>query len=311
MPDVPLGPGRERMRPLLRAALSEATWSSHGKAWAEWLGCAAGQVWLTQEVCNATTWAFLEKLRVQGASAAVAKKRLAGVSFMLRLWGLPDVTKDLALQLVLRGWKKEVVKRDARRAISFILLQQLLGSLSGLCSSPYEIRLFHAAFSLAFFGALRVGELVAASRSAPPGLRIADVVVLSDSLRIFIRKSKTDIYANGAWLSVFSLQGPYCPVGIVRQYKQSLPLSASSAPSSHFLVHEDKSPLTKFQFVSMLKKCLFVAGLNPTEFGTHSFRIGAATVADSLGMPGESVKRIGRWASDCYKRYVRPNLLCY
>ncbi|XP_069812353.1 pneumococcal serine-rich repeat protein-like isoform X1 [Dendropsophus ebraccatus] len=309
MPSFSLGAG-EHLRPLLESSLSDATWSSHGKAWEEWLACAAGLDWSHPMVCKQVTWTYLTNLRRAGVSAMVARKRLSGVSFMLRLWGLADSTKDLAVKLVLRGWKKEVVHRDKRRPISFSLLQQLIVSLRELCSSPYEVVVFQAAFSLAFFGALRVSELVALSKTKPSGLRLPDVVILPNSIKIFIRKSKTDIYAAGAWLAVNRLSGDYCPVHLVEEYVKIRPAQPETT-LPQFLVHEDGSAVTKYQFESLFKKCLVAVGADPKEYGTHSFRIGAATVADALGMSGESVRRLGRWASDCYKRYVRPNLLSY
>lgn len=68
------------------------------------------------------------------------------------------------------------------------------------------------------------------------------------------------------------------------------------SPSTQFLCHQDGSPLTRFQFTSLFKKCLLAAGENPSSYGTHSFRIGAATEEVWAG----EVMRLGRWRSRCY-----------
>ncbi|KAG8541596.1 hypothetical protein GDO81_028645 [Engystomops pustulosus] len=109
--------------------------------------------------------------------------------------------------------------------------------------------------------------------------------------------------ASGVWLTVGSLGGPFCPVQLLRDYMARRP----QAPS--FLCHIDGSPFTRFQFVSLYKRALASAGVPPSDFGTHSFRIGAATVADAAGLSDADIMSIGRWKSDCFKRYVRPNLL--
>lgn len=64
-----------------------------------------------------------------------------------------------------------------------------------------------------------------------------------------------------------------------------------------FMIHADGSPLSRFQFISGLQKCLRALGLEEKEFSSHSFRIGADTEAARCGLDAEAVKRIGRWES--------------
>ncbi|KAM9326568.1 ficolin-2-like [Gastrophryne carolinensis] len=58
------------------------------------------------------------------------------------------------------------------------------------------------------------------------------------------------------------------------------------------LVHEDGSFLSRFQFLAVFRKCLKELGLASGDYGTHSFRIGAATEAARLGLPEEIIKRL-------------------
>lgn len=46
------------------------------------------------------------------------------------------------------------------------MLHQLLIQVSRVCSSSHEARLFMAAFTLAFYGTFRLGELVSPSKRA-------------------------------------------------------------------------------------------------------------------------------------------------
>ncbi|XP_073511592.1 basic phospholipase A2 sphenotoxin subunit B-like isoform X2 [Phyllobates terribilis] len=43
-------------------------------------------------------------------------------------------------------------------------------------------------------------------------------------------------------------------------------------------------------------------GNHPKDYGTHSFRIGAATEAARAGLSETEVQRIGRWRSTCLAR---------
>ncbi|CAH2330134.1 micronuclear linker histone poly -like, partial [Pelobates cultripes] len=70
---------------------------------------------------------------------------------------------------------------------------------------------------------------------------------------------------------------------------------------------EDCSSLSKFQFLRVFRKALARLGVDPGQFGTHSFRIGAATEAARLGLGDEWVKRIGRWGSLRFRSYIRPD----
>ncbi|XP_028412109.1 uncharacterized protein LOC114534837 [Dendronephthya gigantea] len=46
-------------------------------------------------------------------------------------------------------------------------------------------------------------------------------------------------------------------------------------------------------------------GLAEKLYASHSFRIGAATAAGSVGLTSWLIKTLGRWSSDCYERYIR------
>ncbi|MEE6468146.1 hypothetical protein FKM82_008176 [Ascaphus truei] len=63
-----------------------------------------------------------------------------------------------------------------------------------------------------------------------------------------------------------------------------------------------------YQFSRVFRVCLERLGMKAAQFGTHSFRIGAATEAARAGLAGEVIQRIGRWESKRYRSYVRPLL---
>jgi len=41
------------------------------------------------------------------------------------------------------------------------------------------------------------------------------------------------------------------------------------------------------------------------SFSSHSFRIGAATVAAQRGIPDHQIQLMGRWTSNAYQLYIR------
>jgi hypothetical protein len=60
------------------------------------------------------------------------------------------------------------------------------------------------------------------------------------------------------------------------------------------------------RFSAILRACLKKAGYDDTKYRSHSFRIGAATVARGLGFSGDDIKILGRWKSEAWKVYSRP-----
>ncbi|XP_031758455.1 uncharacterized protein LOC116410934 isoform X1 [Xenopus tropicalis] len=302
MPSIPMAPGGGQLLSLVRSSVTPATWQAYGNAWSEWLHFAKGNGEDTRQLCDSTI-NYLVALRARGGSAISAQRRLTGLAFFFKLLGWQDVTKHFIITQALKGWRREGKKGDTRRPVDFQLLQRLLAPLQVICKSPYETALFRAAFSLAFFGALRISELVPQSAKKPGGLKQEDMIVNEKFIRFRIGRSKTDVLGRGCWVTISAIQGHACPVQLISTF------AALRSAGTNFLVHEDSSPLTRYQFSRLFNRCLEHLGLEKKEFGTHSFRIGAATEACLQGLSESSVKSVGRWKSNCFAAYIRPNLI--
>lgn len=71
-----------------------------------------------------------------------------------------------------------------------------------------------------------------------------------------------------------------------------------------FFLLQFGSPLTRSLLTSWLRQKLEVAGI-PGNFSSHSFRIGAATVAVRNGIPDHVIQKLGRWTSNANQMYIR------
>ena len=56
--------------------------------------------------------------------------------------------------------------------------------------------------------------------------------------------------------------------------------------------------------MSGLRYCLRSIGLDPFEYGGHSFRCGGASLAYQAGLPVEAIKLLGDWKSDAVLLYL-------
>lgn len=221
-------------------------------------------------------------------SGSALSKKMAGFTFLFKWQGLPNFTKDFWVCQALKGYRRTVGQRDARRPVLFDILRGIIEHLKGVCASAYEVWFFRVAFLLAFFGAFRISELVSPSKKVQGGIWYQDVLCREEEVSLLLHKSKTDQGGKGKRVTFFSLPGsPMCPVRAVRGFLEERPV----------------------QFVTIFRKCVWGLGLEEKEFSSHSFRIGAATEAARCGIDDESVKRIGRWVSQRFRLYIRPQLL--
>lgn len=121
-------------------------------------------------------------------------------------------------------------------------------------------------------------------------------------VKVTLRRAKTDPFAKGINIYFGKPDSPICPVAGLLHYMASHPRGDDSAP---LLVHVDGSPLTRDQFVRMVKKTLHLTNVDHFAYSGHSFRIGAASSAAAAGVPAYFIKMLGRWESEAYHLYIR------
>ena len=80
---------------------------------------------------------------------------------------------------MLKGFQRIDKKTDSRKPITLDVLKQLVQVLPAVCTSRFETQLFKAAFCLAFFGFLRIGEVAfTSSVSDNHVIKISDISFL-------------------------------------------------------------------------------------------------------------------------------------
>uniref|UniRef100_A0ABM5GDC1 Integrase/recombinase xerD homolog n=1 Tax=Pogona vitticeps TaxID=103695 RepID=A0ABM5GDC1_9SAUR len=251
---------------------------------------------------------FSVALHNKGLAPSTIQGKLAAVGFYAKANGFRDFSGDFRIRKMLEGWAREKGKvEDDRTPISPVILERL-GELWGVvCGDGYEKVLFHAAALVAFFGAMRISELVALGKGdvSRNALQFDDVMVQGEQVVVRIRSSKADQTGRGCHLRMGRCsRESICPVKAVKEF-----ISFRGTGQGYFFQHADKSPLTKYQFWRLTDMALERLGVKHMRFGTHSFRIGAASTAAALGYSVEQIKQIGHWSSKCYHKYVRqiPN----
>jgi integrase len=227
---------------------------------------------------------------------------------MHKIHMLPDPSSHDLIKRLLCGVRRGRTFDDSRHPITGNILLKLIEMLPSVTASRYESCMFKAAFSLAFFGFLRLGEFTSYSKKpqAEVTLLSTDVSVSRAAGRrvvvVQIRRSKNNQHGPAQQITIPSGRARYrCPVQAVVDYITARPQRAQA-----FLCHYDLTPLTRREFQRVLRKVAAAAGLREGHLTPHSFRIGAATEAASLGYSEVQIQSFGRWRSAAYRSYIRP-----
>ena len=187
-------------------------------------------------------------------------------------------------------------RRPLRRPITIPLLHRLWNHIH-LSFCPHDASMLAAATSLAFFGLLRSSEFTSpsANKWSHDSLSFQDIKVINNILTVQIRGSKTDPFKFGSTIRIGPNSSKLCPVKAMEKYLSLSPLSVG--PVFRF---SDGTFLTR-QFLSSILASCFPNG----HINTHSFRIGAASTAASVGVPDSTIQILGRWSSNAFHRYLR------
>ena len=129
----------------------------------------------------------------------------------------------------------------------------------------YDARMLWAAACVGFFGFMRSGEFTCHSSEEPPPILSSAVAVDSHvtptTVKIFLKKAKTDPFGNGVNIFLGRNDTLLCPVTAVLRY-----LAVRTEAVGPLFVWEDNSPLTRDQFVRRVKKALQSVGVDAQSY---------------------------------------------
>ena len=169
-----------------RKAAAPATLRAYKADWTHYAAWCAAHGFVPVPAAPATVGATLASLRDSHAPATV-RRRLAAIGKMHRFNDLPwnSAHRDIAGPL---GGLLREHGRPARKAAALTLA--MLRQLVATCDGSNRGRRDRALLLIGFAAALRRSELVA--------LRVEDVALTAQGLRVRIRRGKTDAAGEGA-----------------------------------------------------------------------------------------------------------------
>ena len=207
------------------------------------------------------------------------------------------------LEYTLRGVKLHQAKSPATRKkerlpITPDILRKLK-SVWGRAERDFDNIMLWAACCSCFYGFLRAGEATVPSLreyDKEGHLSEGDVAIDSRSnpsvVRMHIKASKTDPFRQGVFIYLGKTGNDICPVAAVTAY-----LAARGRAPGPFFHFQSGAPLSRELLVKRVRQALEQVGMDVTHYSGHSFRIGAATTAASVGVEDSMIKTLGRWRS--------------
>ena len=223
----------------------------------------------------------------------------------------PGIASMPILHMVLHGIKRTQAmgqgnKPHPRLPITTDIMRTLRRSWEQQ-GSGFKYTMLWAACCTCVFGFLRSGEATVPSRAAyDPAVHLSIADVARDSLSppsvvsVKIKALKTDPFRQGTTIHLGRTGAELCPVAALLSYIAARGLQ--DGPLFHF---EDGTPLSRPALVREVRLPLSAAGMDPSPFSGHSFRIGAVTSAAAAGVEDVIIKTMGRWRSSAYQQYVQ------
>ena len=199
------------------------------------------------------------------------------------------------------------------------LLETLVREIKDKCKrlgQLYLSVLYQALFLSAYYGLLRIGE----TTSGTHPILAPDVQVATNKKKILfiLRSSKTHARNKPHQLVKISSKPNtfkkletdqrrkdpeiICPYRALRTYIKFRPTCKS--PIEPFFVFRDRSPVTPSQFRKILRLTLMSAGFRPQLYCGHSFRIGQSVDLYKMGVPVQTIMKLGRWKSNSVYSYL-------
>lgn len=242
-------------------------------------------------------------------AAGTARSKLAGLKFWherraLRWKGSPRLDR------ILKGvamCAPPDSHREERPPVTEAMLDEALHELDD--SRPFDVCVA-AAMLVAFWGQLRLGEILSATRSY-------DTTALPTGACVRLRGDaggKPSQVTSALWLPRTKVERSGTWVWLARHYNdpsfalaEHVRINGIAAEDPLFAYTHDTTgelvPLTRRAFLSRLNEIWSAAGMQ--RITGHCFRIGGTTALLRAGVEPDVVKMAGRWRSDSFLRYWR------
>ena len=246
---------------------------------------------------------YLTHLSMKDAKISTLRRRLVSIGVIHKLKGFYLDTKHPIIIENLMGIKrKKGSYQKGKKPILINHLKLIIEAIDKDISDETGIRKLRdkTIILLGFAGGFRRIELIS--------IDFEDLEFVSEGVKIFIRKSKTDQFGEGMLkgLPYFDNQ-KFCPVWHLQKWLEESKIKSGPIFKrfSKGLIL-GKNRLTDQSVALFLKKYLSRAGIENQNYSGHSLRSGFATVSAESGADERSIMAMtGHKTSQMVRRYIK------
>ncbi len=288
---------------LLDSVYAKSTKDKYDAYWNEFLEFVLD---LDFEFSENAVCEYIQFLYETGYAYSSIAGRLSAISIGLQARHEVDSTQAFLPKLLLKGVKRQTKVSDHRKPFTEKMVHDLILALPEVVSDPYLVIMYAALFAWAFYGGLRCSEYTMPV-VAEHNLHLSDICRLTKgneaAYRIRFRSYKHSPDLIPDFIMVPSGHPILCPVLIMDQYL------AVRKDVGEALFVDRVGPVTRLELDNLLTDCLNHLGWDVNSYESHSFRIGRATAWMEQGYSPAQIMQMGRWRSDAYKVYLRPEVI--
>ena len=246
---------------------------------------------------------YMTYLSTKDAKMSTLRRRLVSIGVIHRLKGhYLDTKHPIIIENLMGIKRKKGSYQKGKKPILINHLKLMIEAIDKDTSDETEIRKLRdkTIILLGFAGGFRRIELIS--------IDFEDLEFVSEGVKIFIRKSKTDQFGEGMikGLPYFTNQ-KYCPVWHLKKW-----LEISEIKSGPIFrrfskgLNLGKNRLTDQSVALFLKRYLSNAGIENQNYSAHSLRSGFATVSAESGADERSIMAMtGHKTTQMVRRYIK------
>ena len=224
-----------------------------------------------------------------GRKISTLKRRIASISVVHRLKGHYIDTKHPIIIENLMGIRRKTGSfQKSKKPILINELKQIIKAIDTTNKNKGRVLRDKAIILTGFSGGFRRSELVSIDYN--------DLEFVSEGVKIFIKRSKTDQSGEGMIKALpYFDNKEFCPVTFLKKW-----LDISKIRNGLIFNISDKS------VALLIKKYASVAGLDSEKYSGHSLRSGFATVSAEFGADERSIMTMtGHKTTQMVRRYIR------
>ena len=224
-----------------------------------------------------------------GRKISTLKRRIASISVVHRLKGHYIDTKHPIIIENLMGIRRKTGSfQKSKKPILINELKQIIKAIDTTNKNKERVLRDKAIILTGFSGGFRRSELVSIDYN--------DLEFVSEGVKIFIKRSKTDQSGEGMIKALPYFENKeFCPVTFLKKW-----LDISKIRNGLIFNISDKS------VALLIKKYASVAGLDSEKYSGHSLRSGFATVSAEFGADERSIMAMtGHKTTQMVRRYIQ------